>query len=249
MWERAQWQWENTRAKDASKWLVKHLQERFEPGPTAFPPPLELMGEGPAKEAAIAAFTAADAVAQKKEFKKVVEAEFADLLKRLGTDAFKSRHAFTKAMAVYETALGAYNDAAGASDGSGDGAGAVAAPPAVKPTKPEYVPIDTLKWWRANRGFFKFLAPVARLLLSIQISSAEVERTIEGPGTTNQRTRASRQTVNASLGGCHHATGLPAAMATAARARAAISANSPACRSAGFASHVPPTATTASQAR
>ena len=79
-------------------------------------------------------------------------------------------------MAEYEAALGAYNDAAGASDGSGDGAGAVAAPPAVKPTKPEYVPIDTLKWWRANRGFFKFLAPVARLLLSIQISSAEVER-------------------------------------------------------------------------
>ena len=78
---------------------------------------------------------------------------------------------------------------------------------------------------------------------------AEVERTIEGAGTTNQRTRASRQTVNASLAGSHHATGLPAAMATAARARAAISANSPACRSAGFASHVPPTATTASQAR
>ena len=78
---------------------------------------------------------------------------------------------------------------------------------------------------------------------------AEVERTIEGPGTTNQRTRASRQTVDSSLAGCHHATGLPAAMATAARARAAISVNSPACSSAGFASHVPPTATTASQAR
>jgi len=179
MWEKGEWSWDNTRAKDASKWVVKHLTAHFEPEPPTFPPPIMLMEDGPAKDGAVANFTASDAAAQKKEFKKTVEAEFTDLLKRLGSDVFNSRQAFKKAKAEYEAALKAF-EAAGAGtgdgDGDGDGADAVAAPPAIKPTKPEYAPIDTLKWWRANKRFFKFLAPVARLLLSIQISSAEVER-------------------------------------------------------------------------
>ena len=44
------------------------------------------------------------------------------------------------------------------------------------PPRPRRRSAHERRAWRANRGFFKFLAPVARLLLSIQISSAEVER-------------------------------------------------------------------------
>ena len=60
--------------------------------------------------------------------------------------------------------------------GGGGGGGAAAPVRLSKPIEPVYVPIDTLTFWRTHEGHFKYYAVVARMLLAIQIASAEVER-------------------------------------------------------------------------
>ena len=65
---------------------------------------------------------------------------------------------------------------AGAGAGPGVGAGGAASPRLAKPVKPVYVPVDTLVFWRTHAKRFKYYAVVARMLLAIQIASAEVER-------------------------------------------------------------------------
>ncbi len=61
----------------------------------------------------------------------------------------------------------------------------------VEPIKPEYVPLDIVEFWRAHKASFRIVAQVARWVLVIAISSAEVERLFSRGGLvlTSRRNR------------------------------------------------------------
>ena len=90
-------------------------------------------------------------------------------------------------MAAHETRLAAYATAIDA--WAALGADEAAKP--ISPSEPEYVSVDILVFWRANKHKVPIIAQFARRLLVIAISSAEVERLFSRGGLvlTSRRNR------------------------------------------------------------
>ena len=83
---------------------------------------------------------------------------------------YPQRVAFENATSKWEADIASYN--AGGADSDAD---MVAGIPE-KPVEPVYEDFDTLIWWRETSPRYKYLSVVARNLLCIMPSSAEVER-------------------------------------------------------------------------
>jgi len=113
------------------------------------------------KEKAIAAAKKryeADALA---ETLAAFELEFTKMLR---TDGITITTVYSRRKA-HEAAVKACREANGGAAAAGE-----------RVEEPAYVPLDPQQWWREQGHAFKYCTPLARILLNIQISAAEVER-------------------------------------------------------------------------
>lgn len=170
LYERADFDWPTTDADGALSNIKEELLPLIETGPVIVPLPVRMMVE-PVKSQRIKALQKQHDAASKKDIIDTITKEFNSMKLAMVTDVYERREAHKEVTAEYEEAFAAY-ELEMQIDPEEDDAKEPVEPKAVGP----YMPIDTLEWWAANASMFEYMPHVARRLLCISFSAAEVER-------------------------------------------------------------------------